>query len=166
MYRKFIDAGQVAIRMATFLEGSPLPQTDEDALANDPIYLMPNTSTPAPYDDKAMFEKYGDEWEFRPKIAFNGKHHEVAIRFTVASEEARRPSPSGQVAGSQPHGMHAAKNVGVSLLRAGRELEMDQNWISASDPRERWWGIEVEFPPDLDEIFGVTNNKPDGQILR
>src|SRR5207302_6973409 len=23
----------------------------------------------------------------------------------------------------------------------------------------RWWGVEVDFPPELDEIFGVTNNK-------
>ena len=120
---------------------------------------MPNTSTPEPFDNKAMFEKYGEQWEVSPQISFNSKNHKVAIRFTVASEEAREPSRSGQVAGNLPHGLHAKRNVEVSIVRAGRELEMDQSWVHTYDPRERWWGVEVEFPPALDEVFGVTNNK-------
>ena len=159
MYRKFIDSGQTAIRMATFFDGIPHPETEKYSLANDPGYLMPNTSTPEPYQDKPMFEKYGDEWVAKPKIAFNGEHHEVAIRFTVASENARKPSASGLPAGRQPHGAHAGRNVGVSVMRAGRELELDKSWIISYDPRERWWGVEVEFPPALDEVFGVANNK-------
>ena len=38
-------------------------------------------------------------------------------------------------------------------------MDLDQAWVIQYDPRERWWGVEVEFPPALDEIFGVTNNK-------
>ena len=132
--------------MATFTEGFTSADSNEYALANDPIYLMPNTSTPEPFDNKAMFEKYGEQWEVSPQISFNGKNHKVAIRFTVASEEAREPSRSGQVAGNLPHGLHAKRNVGVSIVRAGRELEMDQSWVNTYDPRERWWGVEVEFP--------------------
>ena len=159
MYRKFIDSGQVAIKMATFVEGIPQPESEEYSLATDPGYLMPNTSTPEPFHEKPMFEKYGEAWEVKPKIAFNGEQHEVAIRFSVASQDARKPSPTGELAGNLPHGKHAAKNVGVSVMRAGRELELDQSWITSYDPRERWWGVEVEFPPSLDEVFGVTNNK-------
>ena len=159
MYRNFIDSGQTEIRMATFLEGSSQAESEEYSLANDPGYLMPNTSTPKPFQDKAMFAKYGEGWEVKPQIAFNGAHHEVAIRFTVATEDARKPSPTGEVAGSQLHGKHAGKNVGISLMRAGRELELEQSWVISYDPRERWWGVEVEFPPSLDEVFGVTNNK-------
>ena len=44
-------------------------------------------------------------------------------------------------------------------MRAGRELLLDPGWCIGYDPRERWWGAEVEFPPALDEVFGVTNNK-------
>jgi hypothetical protein len=36
---------------------------------------------------------------------------------------------------------------------------MDQSLVNGYDPRERWWGVEVDFPPSLDELFGVTNNK-------
>ena len=159
MYRKFIDSGQAVIRLASFLDGDPNADIDKPSLANDPIYLMKNTSTPTPFSDKPMFEKYGEYWEVRPTIKFNEENHEVAIRFTVASEEARTPSASGQQAGSLPHGEHAKKNVGISLVRAKRELELDQTWVNPSEPRERWWGVEVAFPPALDEIFGVTNNK-------
>ena len=66
MYRKFIDSGQTEIRMATFLEGIPQPEREDYSLANDPGYLMPNTSTPEPYHDKPMFEKYGEVWEVKP----------------------------------------------------------------------------------------------------
>ena len=159
MYRKFIDSGDAVIRMASFMEGDPKPEQDEYALPNDPIYLMRQTSTPHPFKDEAMFGKYGEEWEVRPTIEFNGERHEVAIRFTVASEEAREPSASGQVAGTLPHGIHARKNIGISIVRAKRELELDQSWVHPSEARERWWGVEVEFPPALDEVFGVTNNK-------
>lgn len=61
--------------------------------------------------------------------------------------------------GTKDYGKHAAKNIGVSIVRAGRELDLDPSWTISYDPRERWWGMEVEFPPELDEIFGVTNNK-------
>ena len=159
MYRRFIDSGDAVIRMATFSEGVPIPEEEKWSMANDPIYIMQHTSTPQPFNDKPMFEKYGEAWEVRPTIAFNDEQHEVAIRFTVASEVARRPSSTGQPAGSLPHGNHARNNVGISIVRANRELELEQSWLDPSDPRERWWGIEIEFPAALDEIFGVTNNK-------
>ena len=159
MYRKFIDSGQAVIRLASFLDGDPNAIIDKPSLANDPIYLMRHTSTPQPFSDKPMFEKYGEHWEIRPEISFNGEIHEVVVRLTVASEEARRPSSTGQQAGNLRHGEHAKKNVGISLVRADRELELDQTWVNSSDTRERWWGVEVDFPPALDEIFGVTNNK-------
>ena len=159
MYRRFIDSGDAVIRMATFSEGNPVMEQEKYSLANDPIYMMQRTSTPRPFGDKAMFEKYGEAWEVRPTVGFNDEEHEVAIRFTVASEAARQPSNTGLPAGRLPHGSHAGKNVGISIVRANRELELDQSWVDPSDARERWWGIEIEFPPALDEVFGVTNNK-------
>lgn len=160
MYRRFIYEGRAIIRLATFLSGNFVPDIDKLAKANDPLYLMSPTSTNPPYDNEPMFEPYGVEgWEVKPKIQYNGAEHEVIVRFTVAKLEARSTTRTGQPAGSQPHGLHARRNVGISIMRAGRELELDQSWVNTYDPRERWWGVEVEFPPSLDEIFGVTNNK-------
>src|SRR3546814_14636929 len=61
--------------------------------------------------------------------------------------------------GATPYGRHAHKNLGLSIVRADRELDLDDNWVNSYDPVERWWGVEVDFLADLDEIFGVTNNK-------
>ena len=53
---------------------------------------------------------------------------------------------------------NAGHNLGISLIRSHRELEMDTSWTN-QDTTERWWTIEVDFPAELDEVFGLTNNK-------
>ena len=154
-HARFLQGGKVEIRLASFLVNDPDKVEARPAVPNDPGYMMVPSSTPAPYDTEAMFQAYGEKWEVPFVIFFNGTEHTVTVRFTFAKEKARQ----GELAGSTPHGKHAAKNVGVSILRAGRELELDQAWVIQYDPRERWWGVEVEFPPSLDELFGVANNK-------
>jgi hypothetical protein len=156
MYRRFIDSGQVRIRMAAFDQNRPTNTTrDIYARSNDPLYLMKGTSTPEPYDTQSMFEAFSDIPTKTHRIQHGGKAHEVQITATVAKKSARE----GHNPGARDPGKHAAKNTGLSVVRAGRELELDDAWASTSDPRDRWWGLEVEFPPALDEIFGVTNNK-------
>ena len=63
----------------------------------------------------------------------------------------------GTDAGRTSYGKHANRNKGVSLIRAGRELLIDDDWCN--DPRDRWWGIEVIFHPCHDELFGVGKDK-------
>ncbi|MBD2595942.1 ATP-binding protein [Nostoc spongiaeforme FACHB-130] len=160
MYRKFINSSAVKIRMVAFdLENLEHLTDEKFALPNDPIYLMERTSCPYPFDNQAMFEPWaGDTYEVPFKINFQDKEHDVKVRFSLAKPEARQ-ADGGKNPGDLPHGKHAAKNVGVSIVRAGRELEMDTGVVISYDSRERWWGVEIEFPPSLDEIFGVTNNK-------
>ena len=76
----------------------------------------------------------------RPSPAFLGQNH--------------TPNP-----GAAPWGKHANRNKGVSIVRARRELELSLAWVNNYEPEERWWSVEVEFDPILDEIFGVVNNK-------
>lgn len=156
MYRRFIASGEVSIRMASFSENDPRAfHIDKMALANDPGYLMVPTSTPSPYDSDPLFQHDGDEWEVSRTIEFEGAQHSVKIRFSYAKEQPR----AVQNAGSTPYGRHAEKNVGVSLVREGRELDLDRGLVISYDPVERWWGVEVEFPASLDDLFGVPNNK-------
>jgi len=157
MYRYFLNEGKVSIRLVKFDGDSPENSiVRQEALPNDPGYLMERTSCPAPFDTKAMFEPWGGEfYEVTHTVNFRGADHKVKTRFSIAKKEARQgPNP-----GSTKHGQHAAKNIGISIVRAGRELDLDQEWVIKYDPVERWWGIEVDFPPSLDELFGVTNNK-------
>jgi len=160
MYRKFLEDDKVRIRMVAFDIDNPDGEVEEIfAKANDPGYLMEETSCPRPFDIQPMFKPWGDENHTRTiEVDFQGKKHEVKIRFSLAKEEARQYI-EGKNPGSLPHGKHAAKNVGVSIVRADRELDLEQAWVIKYTPTERWWGIEVDFPPSLDDLFGVTNNK-------
>jgi hypothetical protein len=108
-------------------------------------------------------------------LGADGKTYPVKVRTSVAREAARisdqaevpwpaNISPTIQP-GSTPWGKHASRNLGISLVRADRELALDTGWVNPSDPRERFWGIEIDFPPQLDEIFGVTNNKQGAMVF-
>lgn len=120
--------------------------------ANDPLYLL--TPSNAPGSDgkstNAQFEKpYSIPVEYSP-----GKSSDVEIRLSIAKPETQA------LGGNSELGRHYGKNTGISFVRAGREIDFgDFDFVSRSDPRHRWWGIEVRFKPELDELFGVTNNK-------
>ena len=168
MYRKFLDPDivrddkKVFIRMLAFDLDNPSSEIIEKyALPNDPGYLMAKTSCPEPFKNTPMFKVWegaGVTYERIVDIKFRDKLHQVKIRFSYAKEEARLTN-DGSNPGDKPYGKHAAKNIGVSIIRAGRELDLDQSLVNRYNTRERWWGIEVEFPPSLDDLFGVTNNK-------
>jgi len=160
MYRMFLQSGRASIRMAAFDINDPSSFTiDKVAQANDPMYLMQITSCPAPWDQTAMFEPHGDPREI--EVGFNGKKHIVRVTFSIA----KKPAREGYNPGRKDYGQHAAHNVGVSIVRANRELELQLAWTTRHEPRERWWGAQVEFPPALDEIFGVTNDKQSARAL-
>lgn len=175
MYRHFIYDGKVKIRMASFhveadARGRMHDVYHKDFLyintfihPNDPLHLMPFHALSEPWNQRGMFEPFGD---FKHQIVkindANRVEHEVHIYTTIACVDARK----GDLAGAKEHGKHAAKNVGISIVRAGRELDMDEGQIIQHDPVERWWGMEIQFPPALDEVFGVTNNKQAALTLR
>jgi hypothetical protein len=151
MYRYFIADGSAVIRLAAFEEGSPKPISDRDVRPNDPLYLMKDTSAPTPYDATPAFDAFGDPIEH--PIQIGRKKHIVTLKFSIAKPKAR------DVGGAAAIGKDAAKNQGISVVRARRELELNNTFDNHYDPRERWWGAEISFGPALDDLFGVTNNK-------
>ena len=134
---------------------------------NDPLYLMTDTSCPEAFGEGPMFQEYEGS-PFAVPIAYDGTQYEVIVRASHVRSHARDPMDDGarwpeqwksRDSGHTPWGKHAAHNMGVSVVRANREVQLDRSWISGDDPRERWWTVEVEIPTALDELFGVTNNK-------
>jgi hypothetical protein len=161
MYRKFIFDGKVVIRMCAFSDTAPSTKTiDQFAQANDPGYLLAPSSTPAPYDQSPLFNLWG---EVPYTVELGGEKHVVDVRYSLVKPDARKVADGSALAGATEFGKHAKRNVGISLVRAGRELVLDQNLVNSYDPTERWWGVEIEFPPSLDVIFGVTNNKQEAR---
>ena len=134
---------------------------------NDPLYLMSGTSCPEQFGPAPMFVELEGS-PFTVPVTYNGATHQVQIRASYARSHVRNssdpdatwpPEWKGKDAGHAPWGKHADHNMGVSMIRAHREIEIDPSWVSGHDPTERWWTVEVDFPTALDEVFGVTNNK-------
>lgn len=173
IFRKFIDCKQVVIRMALFNEDSDEAQEIRVFRANDPLFLMKNTIA----DSLLIEQKYtGDLPLFLPipqgfpesrdfdvEVVNSNNEKEIAkveIRVSMARINTLKKDLKSENPGGTKVGRLAADNSGVSVLRAGRELELSKTWVpSNSEPRHRWWGVEINFPPALDKIFGVTNNK-------
>ncbi len=159
MYRYFINDEKCSIRMAAYLQDSItslMPHFEQYVKPNDPLYLMANTQCPsvsyADYSKEPAFELFIDR---DLKVNINGKESCIKIK---ASMVKSREQDNGNL-GSTEFGRHCAKNQGISLVRSGRELEMNRSFEISYDTLERWWGIEVSFSPELDSVFGVTNNK-------
>ncbi len=156
IYRRYLNDNSVRIRMAAYRNTDlNKPTFEHFAKPNDPLYLMANTTCPKPFSKIPMFEPWGDHPRQPITVEFAGEKHTVTLSFSIAKKEARE----GHNPGERGYGKHAGRNLGVSIVRADRELELDSKWMPPYDPTARWIGIEVEFPPSLDEVFGVTNNK-------
>ena len=154
IYRRFIMDGSVNIRLFAQEEDGTVIY-DRSAEFDDPLYLTPSRLVPAPFDKKAMFDHAFDDPQ---TIEYNDERYTVNVRYSIAGRQTVDLAGTGN-RGDTPYGQHTKRNIGVSVMRAGRELMLDQGWCIGYDPRERWWGAEVEFPAELDELFGVTNNK-------
>ncbi len=167
IYRKFLigPENQIAIKLKLVSNeaGELTTNREQTCFPNDPLYLMTPSSTPEPFQDRPMFGLYNErKWSF----AVGDIEGQIQVRCTMArtdsinEKKSEIPWPKSYAkAGDAPWGKHADRNKGVSIVRAGRELELSTAWVNNYEPEERWWSVEVEFDPILDEIFGVVNNK-------
>jgi len=158
-YRYFLEQKSTRIRLVSYEDenGKLTKKSDRDTKSNDPLYLMKGTLDPVPYNNKPAFDLFA---EHDVKIKINNENHLVHLKFSIVTREVRHAG------GSSAIGKNAAKNQGVSVVRAKRELEMNRTFDKSSDTRERWFGVEVSFEPALDEVFGVTNNKQAATAFR
>ncbi len=157
MYRYFINSGEVKITYKHFKKtgNNYTLQEEANVRPNDPLYLMSNSTCPEPWNKTPGFVESPEEII---NFEINGEKKEVKLRFAISKESFRGIEEQG---GDKPHGKHAAKNMGVSIIRSGRELELNESWNNPSEPRERWVGAEIHFEGEkqIDTLFSVTNNK-------
>jgi Histidine kinase-, DNA gyrase B-, and HSP90-like ATPase len=110
--------------------------------------------TPALHADARRFPV-----KARPDSAnsgLKGKSFDVEVRASMARIDAQ----PGRNPGRDTHqGRIARDQAGISIMRANRELCIEGTL--AAEATDRWWGLEVSFGAELDEVFGVTNNKQD-----
>ena len=174
VYRNFLSDGRVKIQLLAVQDGSP---TVKDVHPMDPLFLSANPDMPEPFNREPMFQPYKDmrneDGSPAPEIIevhddSNGKLlGEVKIyaayrspRVLEVTEDLNIKDP-----GTTKFGKIARDLSGVSIVRAGREIMLDRNWLTDTGTTDRWMGVTVEFEPVLDEHFGITNNKQDARRL-
>jgi hypothetical protein len=125
------------------------------------MYLMSNTTCPKPWNNKPGFVESKSESVI---VNLNGQKKEIKLKFAIAKEDFRGIEEAG---GSKDHGKHAANNNGVSIIRSGRELELNTSWNNPSDSRWRWINAEIHFEgdEDMDAFLQVPTNKQSADAL-
>ena len=151
---------------------------------NDPLFLMEdNYALGNPDEPKKIFLRgVGENLEpiFEPYTTKTGKTGEVDIpvkyydkngelktsnvkvRYSVVKNKFYdQTAVSEGEPGNYGLGRYAKKLEGISVVRAGREIDFRKFdfYENVNEPQHRWWGCEIIFTPELDEVFGVSNNK-------
>lgn len=159
IYRHYINEKDLTIRMASMREGDQEPHTERMVRPNDPLYLMKDSATPSPWDQEPMFEE--NSGKIIP-MQIGGREELIELRFSIAKRQVLGEH-KGDLPGNRPHGRHALKNLGISVVRENREILME-NFFSRrgggnSIPQNRWWGCEIRFGQGADSLFGIDHNK-------
>ena len=151
IYRYLIQKGSVKITLSSFEEiskGNYREKLNVKVRKNDPLFLMKDCIVKDLWDSEEQFDEV-DEDEFTAK---NGSV--IKIKYSVSNKKFR------EAARGSNNKLNAlcGKNSGVSVLRNGRELELNKTFLTG-DPRERFIGIEVQFDATLDELMNVDGKK-------
>ena len=180
-FRYFIHDGVSRIKIIA----DENPEAAVDVAPNDPLFLMEDNRVLCdPQTPKHIYrpgEKVGLEPPFElytAKGAGNGEVEipisyldkdgnpatgNVMVRFSIVKDKFYDETafPKGTNPGNYALGKHAAKMEGISVIRARREIDFRRFdfYNVINEPQHRWWGCEIIFSPELDEAFGVANNK-------
>lgn len=140
----------------TFLDGGiKITLNERDIYPHDPLYIMPSKLHP----------EVVPATEIEPIVIpvqipnLEDKTSDVIIRMTLIDKSLRAVRGSG----SSPEAkkLRIPDNEGISVLRAGREIAYDVIREVQGSPQDidRWWGCEISFDPELDELWQVRNIK-------
>lgn len=185
-FRHFIHNNEFCIRVIA----DENQDASIDIAPNDPLFLMNDNYVLCDESEPAKIFKgqKGDNLEppfelFTANGAGTGeitvpikymkddevKESNVIVRFSIVKPKFYDETafPTGNP-GSYPFGKYASKMEGISVVRANREIDFRQFdfYSTTNEPTHRWWGCEIMFDPELDEAFGVANNKQYVELRR
>ena len=157
MYRHLIDSKNVNISLNTFNEiskGVYSEVSSKPVRKNDPLFLMKNciiqdVDLHQALPENSKYFDYVDTEEFRTESG-----SKIFIKYTVSNKKFRESA----VGGRNPLNSLLGKVDGVSVVRNGRELEINRSFMT-KDPRERFIGVEISFDATVDDLMGVDGKK-------
>ncbi len=162
IHRHYINQEIHRIQAASFLKDRASELKNRIRIvANDPLYLMTPSSTPEGWDTKAMFREWGPTKDYT--VWVDDREAVIQVKYSIVKAEALKTDSISQLPGNTERGRHARHNIGVSVVREDRELVLEDAFLreggSTENPQNRWWGCEVLFFRNCDELFGVDHNK-------
>lgn len=156
-----------------------------DVAPNDPLFLMDDNRVLCDEDDPKVIFKPGQRESAEPPFELytakglssgeeqipvkymdkqgNVVESSVLVRFSIVKAKFYDETafPKGTNPGQYALGKYASKLEGISVIRARREIDFRRFdfYDVINEPQHRWWGCEIIFEPELDELFGIANNK-------
>lgn len=131
-------------------DGKSIKVNDEAIRPFDPLFLRQGC------DSLEGASMYGDVLSYEIGVGARKRRTDVRVTFSVLPVKKWYT-----MSNEEKNQKGIAKNAGVSIVRAGREI--DHGWFFMGQKRKEnyddWWRCEVCFAPDLDELFGVTHTK-------
>jgi hypothetical protein len=102
---------------------------------------------------------YGSTIEYEIRIPIESLHQQtsrVQVRFVELPIDKWH-----KLSNKEKQGYGISKRAGMSILRANREV--DYGWFFMGNKRKEnyddWWRGELNFQPELDELFGISHTK-------
>lgn len=179
IYRNFIVDRKLVITVNVFDVSSNDVNANKVVPAVDPMFLQ-NWDAPA----LRQFNFVGDRTPFDPYTGVSGDsgrnqagNYEPELmavkdanggvigcyRLTASYRSARVLDAEVMKGYDDPGdtalGRLAKRLQGVSILRAQREIDLDPSWLRTDRSVDRWLSVSIDFDPDLDDIFGISNDK-------
>ena len=171
MYRYWLFENKVKI-ILDIINSDGRKEEPQYFKAVDPLFLNPVAKCGENPPSIPLFALFNNITRKYTIPAENGGTKEVEVKmiFSKAKDEVRLSEDADgkmDYGGKKDYGALAKECVGVSIVREGRELELnkDLDIPNPKDPRHRWWGAEICFNRDLDSLFGVSNSKQSASRL-
>lgn len=148
----------------------------------DPLFLMESSSILGDLDNNTLLSENGEPL-FEPFISKETPEGVRTIRILLDRYGERRILGNVNIRaslikekfyysddfrkfnnknpGDTEIGKLLKKYENISVLRAEREIQFEKAGLydSTNTPTNRWWSIEIDFDPSLDEFFKLSNNK-------
>src|SRR5690606_12541021 len=121
----------------------------------DPLFLMTETQLPHPHNEIPPSEPWEDGEFLFPDPNGDKRHQDlysiiqdsIKIKISIVKKETKRTQGGSNT--EKGLGKIYREFQGLSIVRANREIKLGEfGFITdRSDPRNRWWKVEVNFEP-------------------
>lgn len=176
VYRYFINTDRVKVEL---IDNENKAHTTT-VKPRDPLFLMENDYFLAasdqsmkkaylPNKSEPVFELFNDsKFDGNIEIKYYNNSGQLAssnvnIKASIVKEKFYNSELTKRYGnlGATEVGKYIKDFAKISILRANRELDFDRFGFfeEINSPYHRWWGLEISFGPELDEVFNVSNNK-------